>query len=331
MKRVNLRVVAKKAGVGIGTVSRVINNEQGVRASTRQKVLSVIKELGYVPNVHAQAIAGGKTKNVLLITPEIRTEFYWRIFASFSDLLDEKDYDSFIYPLTHVKQLVKLKGATSLIQQVDAVVLCTLPLERVFGNEDSINVPLILLEGASPLHDSVYVDNYAGGRIAAEILLRRRPSAFYVINSSEPNPFIDENEYIQQRLVGFRDALAEAGIEFQQDNVIFGDLFLGVSTEKIVRILQNEKNPAIFALTDNLAQIVLGISCTLGKTAGKDFSLVGYDNQFWTERAGLTTIAQPIEKMGVSAAEIVLKRISDPESPVQHTKFVPAPVVRETA
>ncbi len=331
LEKLNVRVVAKKAGVGVGTVSRVINNEPGVRASTRERVLSVIKELGYVPNVHAQAIAGGKTRNILLITPEIKTEFYWRVFAGLSDLLDLKDYDALIYPLSHVKQLGKLKGPSSLIQQVDAVVLCTLPLEKVFKSKENVKVPLILLEGNSPRYDSIYVDNYAGGKIAAETLIGKGSENFFVIHSSETNPLMEINETVQRRLQGFKDFLESSGISLPEDNVIYGDLFLGVSTEKIVRILTKNLKPAIFALTDNLAQIVLGVAYALGLVPGTDFFLVGYDNQFWTERVGLTTIQQPMEKMGACTAEVLLKRLSDSGAPVQHVKFMPSLVQRNTA
>ena len=104
MKRVTIEHVAKKAGVGLGTVSRVLNGGS-VSAKTKQKVLQVIKELGYSPSIHARTLAGGKTQRIMFIFPEMRNEFHWRLLKSFDLSLDKYDYETVVYPLISDRRL----------------------------------------------------------------------------------------------------------------------------------------------------------------------------------------------------------------------------------
>ena len=82
---------------------------------------------------------------------------------------------------------------------------------------------------------------------------------------------------------------------------------------------------------DNFALEVLQTASAVKKIPGKDFFLVGYDNQSWTERAGLTTIQQPMEEMGRKAAELIINRIEEPVGYIQPVKFLPFVVRRKTA
>lgn len=327
-KKITIREIAKIAGVGVGTVSRVLNGG-AVKPETKKLVMDTIERLGYVPNASARKLAGGKTKSVMMLTPEIKTEFHWRLIKSMDKYLDEMDYQTIIYPLISKNRFEKLFSSHN-IHEVDGVVLCTLTFEKTFGQKKNIDFPIVLLEGLMESYDSVYLDNYLGGVQAAEVLLEDKASEFFVLYYEETNPLL-LNDNILQRLKGFQDRLNESGIELPDENVINVDFFLGSPHEKIVQVLTKVDKPGIFATTDNFALNVLETAKTLGKTPGKDFFLIGYDDQFWAEELGLTTISQPIEEMGKTAGELILKRIENPLGPVQHVKFLPAVVRRNTA
>mgnify|MGYP000462786101 CR=1 FL=1 len=329
MKRVTIEHVAKKAGVGLGTVSRVLNGGS-VSAKTKQKVLQVIKELGYSPSIHARTLAGGKTQRIMFIFPEMRNEFHWRLLKSFDLSLDKYDYETVVYPLISDRRLNKLMGDSVLIKEVDAIVMTTIPVNKVFQKKFNPLKPVVLIECEDERFDSLNLDNKLGGRKAAEILLEHQPDHFFAIQSYETNPMIAD-AHLWDRLNGFKEALAQAGYELPDEHIVYADLFTGPSHEEVLNILSKYEEPGIFALTDNYALIVLQIAYIIGKKPGKDFFLVGFDDQFWSKEGGLTTIRQPVEEIGSRAAEIALKRIREPNAPIQHVKFIPEVVRRETA
>jgi len=328
-KKVTIRDIAQRARVGVGTVSRVLNGGS-VSKETRERVLRVINELGYRPNPHARMLAGGKTNRVMFIFPEMRNEFHWRLLKSFDLTLDGYDYQTVVYPLISDNRLKKLRSDKQLLKEVDAVVVATVPLDTTFGKRPDFAQPLILIEWVHEDYDCINVDNEYGGRKAAELLLEHQPNEFFAIQSYETNPMIAD-KHLWERFNGFKKVLLEAGYDFPDDHIIYADLFTGPPHDKVFEILTKYDRPAIFALTDNYALIVLQIASTLGKKPGKDFFLVGFDDQYWAREGGLTTIRQPVEEMGAKAAEIALKRIRNPDAPIEHVKFVPTVVRRLTA
>lgn len=328
-KGATIRDVAKAAGVGVGTVSRVINGVP-VSDKTRAAVEKAIEELGYIPNSSARKLAGGKTGWIMMFTPEIRTEFHWRLIKSFDSFLEQKDYQTIIYPLISMKRLEQIQKSKIMTYEADGLVLCTTKLGKILADSKGLKVPLVLVEGQDRNHDSIYLDNFLGGVLAARTLIEDQAITYCAVLAREQSPLLS-NENVDLRFHGYKNELEKNGISIKEENIVIGDFFLGPSQEQIMKILTKNNKPGIFAITDNFALAVLEVARTLGMIAGKDYYLIGYDNQTWTERAELTTISQPIEDMGRSAAELMLKRIEDPGCPFQHLKFIPSVIRRSTA
>lgn len=324
-----IRDVAKAAGVGVGSVSRVINGIP-VSAKTKVAVERAIEELGYIPNSSARKLAGGKTGWIMMFTPEIRTEFHWRLIKSFDSFLEQKDYQTIIYPLISMKRLEQIKNSKIMSYEADGLVLCTTTLGKILADTSELKIPLVLVEGQDRNHDSIYLDNFLGGVLAARTLIGDEAKSFCSVLANEQSPLLS-NESVNLRFQGYKSELDKNGITISEENIVKGDFFLGPSQEQIINILTKNEKPGIFAITDNFALAVLEVARTLGMVAGKDYYLIGYDNQTWTERVGMTTINQPIEDMGRSAAELILKRIEDPTCPFQHLKFIPSVIRRNTA
>jgi len=329
LERITIRDVAKEAGVGIGTVSRALNGGV-IKKETREKILKAVKKLGYAPNWYARILAGGKTRRVMLITPEIRTEFHWRVIKSFDEYLDQLDFETVIYPIISENRIAKIRSGSCITEEVDAVVLCTLTLNNVFGSEYEPIKPMVLLETAQENYDSIDLDNTLGGEMAAKILLSHEAKDFFVLHTREKDPF-RISQSISARLEGFRSGLKKAGICLSPQNILHSEIFSGPSHDQIVQIFEKYRNPAIFALIDNFALPILDIASSLKKIPGKDFFLVGYDDQTWTEEAGLTTIHQPIEEMGIQAAQLVVQKLQNPGLSAQQIRLAPKPVIRNTA
>ncbi|AKI97602.1 LacI family DNA-binding transcriptional regulator [Kosmotoga pacifica] len=325
-KRITIKDIAKMSGVGVGTVSRVLNGGS-VKPETRKVVMNAIKKLGYTPNVSARRLAGGKTMSILVLTPEIRTEFHWRLLESIDKTLDALDYQTVIYPVISQNRYNRLFNS-NLFYEFDGVILCTLTYKKMF--KKTPDFPVLILEDCEDKHDCVFLDNYYGGVLAAETLLERNIRNLYALYYDETSPLLS-NENIIKRLEGFKDRLKEEDISFETDQLINADFFYGRPHERIIQILKTVERPGIFATTDNFAMNVLETAATLGKVPGKDFFIVGYDNQTWTERLELTTIKQPIEEMGEMASKLIVERIKNPELPVRHVKFQPSILRRKSA
>ena len=314
-KPVTIRDVAREAGVGVGTVSRVLNSGS-VKEDTRKRIQETIKKLGYKPNMFARTLAGGKSRRILALIPEVKTEFHWRILESFDHEIDKEDYQSIIYPLISQKRYDALINNPSFAQEVEGVVIMTIT-PSIFNDGIRIKVPVVLIEEFKENYSCVYLNNLNGGRIAANHLLERDITKYYAIYSSVSNPYI-KNEHMRERVTGFKNTLKSKGIPFDDDQIIYADYSMGPSNELIKKMLTETKRPGIFAMTDNFALLVMQVASTIGLIPGKDFFLVGYDNQTWTEKAGLTTIEQPIEEFGKVGARLLLERIKNPETPKKY-------------
>ncbi|HCO69253.1 MAG TPA: LacI family transcriptional regulator [Mesotoga infera] len=329
MKRPTIKDVASLSGVGTGTVSRVLNGGS-VKETTRIKVIRAIEKLGYQPNQTARTLAGGKTRRILFLMPEVRTEFHWRVMKSFDDFLDMMNYEMVIYPVFSDRRLNRLKKDSSLLEDSDGAVICTMNTGFLAKNNINFGNNVVLFEAQSEEFDCVYLDNIMGGKMAAELLIDCGSSDFFVISFEEENPIL-ATENFEKRIEGFTGVLENKGYEFNQERLVYTSFFFETAYEKIAKILTEHDKPGIFALADNFALEVLQTASALKKIPGKDFFLIGYDNQSWTERAGLTTIEQPMEDMGRKTAELIVQKIEAPGQYIQPVKFLPKIKRRRTA
>ncbi len=329
MKRPTIKDVASLSGVGTGTVSRVLNGGS-VKETTKIKVVRAIEKLGYQPNQTARTLAGGKTRRILFLMPEVRTEFHWRVMKSFDDFLDMMNYEMVIYPVFSDRRLNRLKKDSSLLEDSDGAVICTMNTGFLSKNYINFGNNIVLFEAQSEEFDCVYLDNIMGGRMAAELLIDCGSSDFFVISFEEENSIL-ATENFEKRIEGFTGVLENKGYEFNQERLVYTSFFFETAYEKIAKILTEYDKPGIFALADNFALEVLQTASALKKIPGKDFFLIGYDNQSWTERAGLTTIEQPMEDMGRKAAELIVQKIEAPGQYIQPVKFLPKMKRRRTA
>lgn len=329
MKKPTIKDVAALSRVGTGTVSRVLNGGS-VKEATRIKVVRAIEKLGYQPNQTARTLAGGKTRRILFLMPEVRTEFHWRVMKSFDDYLDMKNYEMVIYPVFSERRLSRLRRDLALLHDSDGAVVCTMNTEFLLKNGIDFGTNIVFFEAQSEEYDCVYLDNVMGGRMAAELLIECGSSDFFVISFEEENTIL-ATENFEKRTEGFIDILRDKGYDFDPERLVYTSFFFETAHEKIARILSENTKPGIFALADNFALEVLQTAAAMKKIPGKDFFLVGYDNQSWTQRAGLTTIEQPMEEMGKKTAELIIQKIEAPGQYIQPVRFLPKLKRRRTA
>jgi len=321
--------VARKAGVGIGTVSRVINSSPAVRPETRARVKAVMEELGYVPNPHARRIAGGRSYTVSVLLPFVGTEFYLRLIEGIEEELGEQRYDLALFPLLSKKRLERFLSSSALAYHTDGLIVASYDFsERFPGGRLPTDRPVVMVDARSREYDSAYLDNELGGRMAAEHLLSLGGPVFAVQIEEELDQAFS-NTVFSARIGGFRAALAAAGAPLPAERLFRTRLSAEGGQIALQRFLEVSEPPLnVFAAADVVALGVVEEAQRRGLRPGADVRVLGFDGQPWTASRGISTLEQPVEEMGRAAARMLIDRLQGSDQPPRQRRFEPSLLVR---
>lgn len=320
----NIHDVAKKSGLSVVTVSRVLNNSPSVREVNRQKVLKAIEELNYQPNSAARSLVRGKTGVIGMSITNFNDSFYDRVIRVVNRKLAEQGYflalsiaeneveDNFLFQRDRVDGIILL----SPLRENEYVV----ELKRK-------NIPFVLLDNQFQHEDvpSVIVDNYQGGYEATKHLIDLGHTQIAHIGG--PSVFLS----VEERKRGYVQALNEAGL------TPFGMEFCGFTVssgyEVAKRWIREDKLPtAIFSGDDFIALGVVQALREEGILVPHDISVVGFDDQQFVGEffPRLTTVRQPEAQMGSIGVDLLLQLINGEVMPAAVTKLAPQFLVRES-
>ncbi len=329
MRKPTIQDVAKAAGVGVGTVSRVLNNHAAVKEATREAVLRAISELDYTPNPHARRIAGGKSYTISVLLPVVTTEFYVRLLDGLEHAFQEARYDVAIFPLLDRSRLERYLGSHTLAYQADGLVMASYNLTALFHERHiRSQQPTVLVDAYAENVDCAYMDNTAGGHIAGEYAAGFSGRIYAVWVETELDQLFTTRVF-EERRAGFTAALDAAGRSMDGEYVSSFDNHAARATAQ--QLLSEAELPCtVFASADLLAGALMDEAEARGLTPGKDIRIIGFDDQPWAERRGLTTLHQPVESMGYEAASLLLSRLSGHQGPPRARKFTPSLVIRRS-
>ncbi|MCL5071470.1 MAG: LacI family transcriptional regulator [Actinobacteria bacterium] len=309
--KVNIKDVAKKAGVSTATVTRVLSSTSNVRGKTRQKVLDAAKELNYEVNFIARSLKQKRSNTIGIVVGKVFSRFYSTIVKSIEDVASKNGYNIILCDSNDdpEKELKNLKILNSL--RVDGILL--IPSGK---NADYINnllktgTKIVLIDRLIPgiICDSVLVNDEKGAYLATNHLISKGYKNIGLINGP-----LDITTG-QDRLNGYLKALKEAGLKKMDNLIKLGkfDKASGINLSK--ELLESASNlDAIFATNLDLT---LGTLITIKNKNIKipdDVALVGFDDSDWTTliEPQLTVITYPIQNFGSTAAEILIKKISN--------------------
>jgi DNA-binding LacI/PurR family transcriptional regulator len=310
-----LEEVAARAGVGRGTVSRVINGSPQVSERTRTRVLRAVDELGYVPNMAARALVTRRTGAVALVIsePEERIfgePFFAGVIRGITSVVGDASRQ-LVLALVQTREQVDRLDSYLTPQHVDGVLMLsahdadTLP-ERLLGR----GLPIVLCGRPSDVAGLSYVDvdNAGGAQAAVSHLLargRRRVAAI-----TGPRDMIAGRD----RLAGYRRALEGQGLDVDDALVEEGD-FSESSGATAMRALL-ERCPdldAVFAASDLMALGAIRVLREVGRRVPEDVAVVGFDDGPLAAVSDppLTTVHQPMEQLGREMAQLLLTQIGD--------------------
>ena len=312
-----MRDVAKRAGVSVTSVSHVINETRPVSYELRERVLAAMEELGYQPNRLARSLRSGKTQIIGTIVPDSADPFFAEVARGIEDTAFENGYSLIL--CNSDRNLGKEAFYTNVLveKRVDGILFLAagVSTERIVDLQQR-GIPVVVVDRELPASnvDSVVTDNAGGGWSATRHLIDLGHQRIgHIAGPSD----LRLSKY---RSTGYCKALEEAGIATDENLVVRGDFDFESGHRAAHQLLANDKRPtAIFACNDIMAIGAICAAVELGLRVPEDLSVVGYDDIPLASYSNppLTTVAQPIYDMGVTAASMLLERLHDPSGPAR--------------
>jgi DNA-binding LacI/PurR family transcriptional regulator len=302
--RVTIAEVAVASGVGVGTVSRVINGSANVRESTRRAVLDVIKRLGYRPSYLAASLSRGTPRTVAIVVPRLTSPSAVMRLAGALSVLDGLSYDTVVCNVDTPGQRDHHLTALTSRYRVDGVIVISLPLSRAWlASFRRAGVPLVAVDVTLAGVPHTVIDDVAGGRMATEHLLALGHRRVGFVGDTRHRGSGLSFTASHRRLTGYQEALRNAGIAFDPDLVRRGPHGAANAEALAAELLSLPDPPsAIFAASDTQAMGVLAAADRAAWPVPGELSVIGFDDIESAMRLGLSTVRQPLEDSGAEAA-----------------------------
>ncbi|MCS0789065.1 LacI family DNA-binding transcriptional regulator [Cytobacillus firmus] len=305
----NIQQVAKQAGVSVATVSRVLNGQKTVSGKTRMKVEEAIKKLNYEPSMLGRNLRNSESRLLLILIPTISNPFYLEIIKGIEQVAISQNYNILLCETDSNPEreniyfdLVRKKMADGIISMDPAVNGKT--LKKLAENYAIIQCSEYEEGSGIPY---VTIDNEEASYRAVKHLVQIGHKKIALINSDE------KYLYARQRKMGYKRALEENGIALKPEYII-PTQHLGFENgqQAMKKVLNLEERPtAVFAVSDLLAIGALKEINASGLHVPSDMAVVGFDKIDFSNMTNptLTTIAQPMHKMGTVAAKMLIDKI----------------------
>lgn len=326
--------VAREAGVSYATVSRVINHADYVKPETRERVTAALNRLGYVGNRQARTLRGGRTYTIGLLVRGLDTGYIGEIVRGIDRELVEHHYDLMLYT-THWRQHNKTTSEATYVEtltrgMVDGLLL-VLPRtpENYLEWLRERHFPYVLIDhqGIDSVGPAVGATNRQGGHDATHYLLELGHRRIGFITGDM------QLGCAHDRLQGYKEALQEQGIAFDEQWVVEGDFLQPSGYAGATTLLGRQQRPtAIVVSNDVMAFGVMEAVRDHGLRIPEDISIIGFDDipQAASVHPPLTTIRQPLEEMGRVAAQLLLEIIENDNQPGKHIALPTQLIVRHS-
>lgn len=312
-----IKDVAKYAGVGVGTVSRVINNEKAVGEKTRKKVLEAIEALNYSRNSMAFKFRKNETFIIALLVPIINHPFFAKLAYYVED-----EASKFGYSVILVSSQQKVDKETEIIKkimhrEVDGAVFVT---HYMHDEENLKNCPIVSIDRAFG-ENIPYVtsDNYDATKKAIKYMIERGSKRIGYIGSK---PLVASE--VSERERAYLDVMAEYDMPPRIVNEVMQH---GEETSVVADFMEKYSDvDGVFVSGYTLSQVFYDAAIELGKKIPEDLQIVSYDGIFkpWST-SNITSVEQPIEEMARQVVRILVKKIHGEETcqrSVLKTKFI---------
>ncbi len=306
--------IAKKAGVSLATVSRVLNNSGYVKEETRTKILGAIKDLDYTPSAIARGLSKNEVNTIGVIVPDITNSYFGEIIKGISEVAEEQGLNIVLFN-TDDKLEKELRALNVIKEQRLRGVIMT-PIfggdefnSQYFNTIESLSMPIVLVAAdiKYSTFNGVFVDNIKGGFEATNLLIKEGHEKIAIITG------LLSSERAIHELIGYKKALTLNNIRIRDEFIFKGDYKLDTGYEITKKILSMEDKPTAVVVCSNM--MTLGCVKSMleeHKRIPEDLSIVGFNKLEFLDMVGinLTYVEDSPIDLGKAAMSMLNERIS---------------------
>ncbi|WP_313466816.1 LacI family DNA-binding transcriptional regulator [Carnobacterium sp.] len=323
MDKIGIKEIAEKSGVSLTTVSRYFNKPDLLSKKTKEKIQNAIQELNYNQDNVARILATGKSNLVGIIFPQLHLSFYTELLNQLIKYGGEKDYSFIVYTSRDTKEEELSMIDMLKSYRVKSIIL----LSHILSPKDieELDVPIISIERTGGNYCQINSDNYTGGKLAAEKLIKDGCEALIHINNG-----YYENWPSFKRIIGFEFSVKN----MPNETIISEDLtdpYSEIASNAMSSIVDTllkkypDKKLGIFCSNDDIANMLQRDFIRKGIKMPEDAEIIGYDNSPVSDHAiyPITSIDQNIPLM----AEIAINSL---DTYIPHENVVSATLITKS-
>jgi DNA-binding LacI/PurR family transcriptional regulator len=308
--------------VSISTVSLALNAPDRVRETTLSRIMDAVDQLGFRPRAEAVSRARRGVRRIAVLAPFSSYPSFARRLNGVLRAATRERFEVVLYDQESAatSRLVSLP----LTGRVDGLIVMSLPFaDDVAQRLAEQRLPTVLVDNARAGFSSVTTDDAAGGRMVAELFIRRGHERFgFLGHAQRTHDYLSQS---QARLDGFRAALPAP-----PQTRLVEHTFEAARAGAHALLCASQRPTAIFAHDDLLASGVLRAARDLGLAVPTELAVVGFDDAEIAEPLGLTSVRQPLEESGEIATQILLDQLKDSRRSPRHTTLALTLVERDS-
>jgi DNA-binding LacI/PurR family transcriptional regulator len=331
VRRLTIKDVAEIAGVSTSTVSRVLSDSPLVSDDTRKKVLKVVRELNFSPNVVARALKKRESSTIGLLVPDIVNPYFAEIARGVEDIAHKSGYSVVLCNYDADTEKEKKYLQVLLQRQIDGLIYAGSGLlAGSIVNLLQAGIPTVLLDrDTSEILDvdTVCIDDESAAQLAVDHLISLGHREIAVLSGPE---YLNSS---RGRLAGYKLSLARSAIDFKPELVVSGPFTTEAGFELVTKLVRSgARFTAVFAMSDMMAIGAIKGLQRLNLRVPEDIAVVGFDNIKMSEliTPELTTVAQPMYELGSQAFAILKERLDARHSERQRIVLKTRLIVRDS-
>jgi DNA-binding LacI/PurR family transcriptional regulator len=313
MRFPTIRDVAREAGVGVGTVSRVLGDQPRVAPATREKVEAAITRLGYHPNAAAQALSRQRTDILEVAVPLVTRDFYVEVLRGIEIALDGSGYSLVIRTIERADDRARVFAALAAPGRADGAMLVSqAPIPALMQRLAAEQMPAVLVDNFHDGMPSIAVDHEAAAAQAVQHLINLGHQRIGYVDHAA-TPFAQGSPAGRHR--GYRAALATAQLPVRSGDEIITEFSAAGGEAALAALIAQPKRPtAVFVGSDTQASGVLAAARRMGLRVPEDLAVIGYNDIDLARHLDLTTVRVPMREMGRRGVGMLLAAMEQPFS-----------------
>lgn len=331
LKRATIYDVATDTGVSITTISRYINNPESVKEETGIRIAEIMERLDYIPQGNAGSRANRSVGRIGVLTPFFPAPSFVQRLEGLIPVFRDNNFEMVVYTIEGADQLDEYLTSVPFTRRIDGLILMSVRLTaEQHRTLKASGLHIVMVETDDENYTRVLADDYSGGRIAAELFLKKNyfPCAYIGDLNRGLSYSLHPSDI---RLSGFRDALAAAGQTLSDSMIVESETSVESARKVFGDLLDSKVRPrAVFAMSDLQAVGAMRAARDRNLKIPEDLAVLGFDDIDSSDWMGLSCISQHLGDSGRIAAGLLLEQISGKSQAIQKVNLQVSLVERDT-